>query len=361
MLIMKGKIISSIFVFIFLFAVITAALFYKNGYRVKFYDAKNFKYTKINLQSLNCNQSFDPQTWDSCNHINFKLDTFLLPDVEYSKLPYVLGCKKEKVYSIYDAEGIPLHNYYRGDKLNYHPVFLAQVGLKQMDIYNTTNKRKALRDAYKIYRKLIDVSLKLDSSIFFPYTFAFPLHGCDQETMMSPWYSGMAQGQTLSFFCRLYEATKDKEVLNQCEKVFNSFTRLKGQGFNPWVSCVDKDGYLWLEEYPRDLPAFTLNGMIFAIYGLYDFYRITESELALKYVYASLTTIKDNILRFRCEDDVSYYCLKHNNFKGRNPSYHKVHINELKKLTEITGDSYFEEIAEIFYKDTEGKENLKVH
>lgn len=344
---MKRIIISSIFVII----VIVLAFFYKKGYRVKLYDIK----------SINCNQSFDPIAWDSCNYTDFKLDTFILPEVKHGELPYVRGSKKNKVYKNYDANGIPLHTYYQGNKLNYHPVFLALVGLKQMDIYNTTNKRKALRDGYKIYHKLIDVSLKLDSSIFFPYTFAFPLHGCDQETMMSPWYSGMAQGQALSFFCRLYEATKDKEVLDQCEKVFNSFTRLKGQGFDPWVSCIDKDGYLWLEEYPRDLPAFTLNGMIFAIYGLYDYYRITSSELVLKYLYASITTIKDNILRFRCEDDVSYYCLKHNNFKGRNPSYHKVHIRELKKLTDITGDPYFKEIAEIFYKDTEGKENLKVH
>lgn len=346
---MKRKIISSIFIIIII--LIVSASFYKKGYRVKIFNPKK----------LHCNQSFDPHTWDSCNYTAFILDTFQLPALEYSKLPYVRGRKKEKVYPNIDADGVPLHNYYRGNKLNYHPVFLAQIGLQKMDVYNTTKNKESLDNAYKVYHKLIDIGIKLDSSIFFPYTFNFPLHGCDEETMMPPWYSGMAQGQALSFFCRLYEVTGDKEVLDECEKVFNSFVRLKGQGYNPWVSCVDKDGYLWLEEYPLDLPCFTLNGMIFAIYGLNDYYRITNSELTLKYLYASITTIKKNILRFRCEDDVSYYCLKHNNFRGRNPHYHKVHIRQLKKLSEITGDNYFSEVASIFLKDTEGKEDLEIH
>lgn len=334
-----------------LIGIIVILVFYNKGYRVNVF----------NPSKLHCNQSFDPATWDSCNYTNFRLDTFNFPEIEYSQLPYIHGRKKPRVYDNYDAEGIPLHVDRRENNVNYHPVFLDLVGLMYMDYYVKTKNKEGLEKAYLIYNKMVNSSLKLDSSIYFPYTFPFPLHDCEEETMIPPWYSGMAQGQALSFFSRLYEETNDDKVLENCHKVFNSFLRLKGDGYDPWVTCVDKNGYLWLEEYPRDLPCFTLNGMIFAIYGLYDYYRITDSELALKYLNASLTTIKDNILRFRCEDDVSYYCLKHNNFNGRNPAYHKVHIRELKKLTELTGDPYFSEVAEIFIKDTEGKENLKVH
>lgn len=348
---MKRKILGAVLIIFITITVIILFSYHRKGYRVKVF----------NPEKLHCNQSFDPQIWDSCNYTIFILDTFLLPVIEDSQLPYLLGRKKEKVYSNIGSDGVPIHFYSDGNKLNYHPVFLAQVGLSMMDVYNTTKNAESLGNAYKVYNKLVDIGLKLDSSIFFPYTFNFPLHGCDEETMMPPWYSGMAQGQALSFFCRLYKATGDSNILEQCEKTFNSFTRLKGQGFDPWVSCVDKDGYLWLEEYPLDLPCFTLNGMIFAIYGIYDYHRITKSDLALKYLYASITTIKDNILRFRCEDDVSYYCLKHNNYRGRNPDYHKVHIKELRKLSEISGDDYFSEVADIFSKDTEGKENLKIH
>ena len=48
---------------------------------------------------------------------------------------------------------------------------------------------------------------------------------------------------------------------------------------NPWISGIDGDNYLWLEEYPdSDQPNKTLNGKIFAIYGLYDFYQLTGNQ-----------------------------------------------------------------------------------
>jgi hypothetical protein len=304
------------------------------------------------LQDYNkkyCNRSFDPQTWDSCNYTEFVYDTFDIRILPYDQLPYSYTYQSTKTKKT-DDEGVPLHTY-RGT-LNYHPVYLVQRALKFLAIYRNTDDQQYYNRLVKTIEKLEGISLKVDSAIYFPYTFDFALHGCREEKMKAPWYSGMAQGQALSLFIRTYKLTGDEKFLELSNKVYHSFTNMKGEGYQPWVSCIDSNGNLWLEEYPRELPCFTLNGMIFGIYGLYDYYRITQKEKVKKYIQASLTTIKENIHKYRNKGGVSYYCLKHQNFNATNPDYHKVHIRQLKMLYKITGDMYFKEMREKFIEDT---------
>ncbi len=348
-----------------------------------------------------CNNSFDPETWDSCNYTAFNDTVFNIHILNYNQLPYVdtLYRVTKSAVKLWDKDSVPLkknpkkitkfaqYAYYilrvneitkdnktikrldsvaedvwKGDNkppkkntlqnTSYHPVFIAQHALYTLNEYDSSGSTKTLNHLKKIADKLISLSLKQDSAMFFPYTFQYSLHTCIEETMMPPWYSGMAQGQILSVFTRLYEITGDSNYLDASHQIFNSYTRFKGSGHKPWVSCIDKKGYLWLEEYPRDLPCHTLNGMIFGIFGIYDYYRVTKDENAKRLLRASMLTIKRNMHKFRDKDEVSWYCLKHKNFNGKNPFYHKVHIKQLKFLYRITGDEYFNKMADSLYQDT---------
>src|SRR6056297_2591984 len=161
----------------------------------------------FSLQSYNkkyCNRSFDPDTWDSCNTVNFSYDTFDLRILPYEQLPYSYTYESTPIKKL-DDEGVPLHTY--RDKLNYHPVYLAQRGLKFLAVYRNTGKDVYFKHLVKTIEKLEGISLKVDSAIYFPYSFNFALHGCRKETMKAPWYSGMAHGQALSLFIRTYKQT----------------------------------------------------------------------------------------------------------------------------------------------------------
>jgi len=284
-----------------------------------------------------------------CSDKNYKKYNFVIKKLEFKDLLYNDGFSTIKESKYYDDNLIPLHNY-KG-KLNYHPVFLAQKGLRYVDVYHTTHEVKYLETAEKIANKLLSISLQIKSSAFFPYMFDFPLHGYVEDTMYAPWYSGMAQGQALSLFSRLYEITHDDFFLKVSGKIFNSFSlshyNIKGE---PWVTCVDSNGYLWFEEYPNAPAAYTLNGMIFALLGIYDYYRITEDIEVENMLMGSILTIKDNINKFRVEGGISHYCLRHP--AVRSVSYHKVHIRQLKMLYKITGDNYFLEMSKKFISDT---------
>lgn len=268
--------------------------------------------------------------------------------LEYNQLPYNNGAKSLKKQKLYDDNCIPLH--IRHGKIHYHPVALAQYGLHLLDVYITAKDKKYLKKAEKISAKLMGISLAINSSIFFPYNFDFPLHGYKEDTLYSPWYSGMAQGQALSFFIRLYEITKDNKYSLIAKNIFNSFMISDSRSFDPWITCIDQDSFLWVEEYPDDPPAHTLNGMIFGLYGLYDFFRTTKDQSCEQLLRGGIQTIKANIHRFRTVNGISRYCLKHPRIKSI--KYHHIHIRQLKMMYKITGDKDFLRVSEVFSNDT---------
>lgn len=289
---------------------------------------------------------------DQCLNTNFKSDSVEIQVLDYKQLPYVRGSKTRGVKEFYDEDSIPMHDY-RGQK-NYHPVYIAQYGLHIMDVYQTTQDTQYLDILVRLCKKLESLALKKDSATYFPYEFNFPLHGSLWDVMKAPWYSGMAQGQLLSLYCRMYDVTNDNHYMTVASEIFNSYTQLKGEGYEPWFSCVAESGDLWLEEYPCKWPCFTLNGHIFAIYGLYDYYILTKKPEVEEYLKAGIRTVKKNIHLFRNEGDISSYCLKH---KAKSMVYHGVHIEQLHQLYLYTGDEYFEGMSQAFAKDTEGVED----
>lgn len=220
-----------------------------------------------------------------------------------------------------------------------------------MDVFHTTNDRTVLKQIEIIAAKLISLSTQKYNARFFPYSINYQNHPNHFHYHEAPWYSGMAQGQVLSVFARLYEITKQKQYLTFCHEIFRSLTLLKGKKYTPWVVCSDQNKYLWIEEYPSEKPCFTLNGMIFGIYGVYDYYRITENPQARKILQATLTTVKNNLHKYRNKNEPSYYCQVD---EMKIMDYHHIVVEQLFQLYKITKDPFFYRQGKIFEEDTKG-------
>jgi hypothetical protein len=303
----------------------------------------------INVRTPDANRIVDTLP---CSRKEYKTYKLQIADLGFNELFYNDGSTVIENQEYYDDNSIPLHNY-KG-KLNYHPVFLAEIGLDLIDVYNSTHDTEPLNSAISIAEKLMSTSLSVKSSIFFPYTFDFPLHGYQDDIMYAPWYSSMAQGQILSLFSRLYEITQNERYLEISQRIFNSFDLshyYDDDPTTPWVSCVDTDGYLWLEEYPVTPPAHTLNGMMFTMFGIYDFHRVTKDPMAEHVQRGAIITIKENIQKFRVPNGISHYCLRHPQVFSLH--YHNIHIMQLKMLYKMTGDKFFLDTANDFSKDTQ--------
>lgn len=251
---------------------------------------------------------------------DYKIDNFVLNKLSDRDLPYVDWRLKENI-------------------VTRHPVQLAEKILQSLG-------SKLLKRAEKYAKELLFLGLDTGNKIFFPYQFDFPIHGNKGEILRAPWFSAMAQGQALSGYVRLYKKTKKEQYLKICNKIFCSFLSYKNHNY-PWILDIS-NGYIWLEEYPCEYPCRVLNGFNYAIFGLYDYWLLTSDKNCRKMLFGALTTLKMKVSLFRNPHGVSFYCLKH---RRKSVHYHKVHIDQLQKLYQITGDIYFKEMAEKFYQD----------
>jgi hypothetical protein len=264
---------------------------------------------------------------------------------EYSVTPLDLGPE--------DADGVPLVDV--DGTLYYHPVKIAQRGLRFVWSFEQTGDSAYLDYARRFASRLrLMAKVTSDGSRYYPYPFDLDLHHLPGEVLYAPWYSGMAQGQALSFLVRLYRLTGDEAYREAADSTFLTFLRPKTSTAHPteFTAHVDTTGYYWVDEYPMERQDNdTLNGFIYAVFGLYDYYRLTGDGRARQLILASLTTLRAYLPQFRVPGEPSYYCLRH---QVQDPKYHKVHIGELHTLYIMSGDYYFQSMSDAFRRDYPG-------
>jgi len=255
----------------------------------------------------------------------FAANDLAINDLPREEYPYVRDeplPKKDK--GDHDSLGVRMRTF-DGKKYN-HPV--AQIGyaIDLLESYRISQDKWYLRLAQLNAERLMTEAVQADGAWYLPYPFDFALHGKKTDMMIAPWYSAMAQGQALTMFVRLYETTGDIQYKNAADGVFASFLRLRNTK-SPWVVWVDDDNHLWLEEYANEVPDRTLNGHMFAVFGLWDYWRLTKDERAVKLYQGALTLVKDYFPQFRNENWLSHYCLEHPD--AFSTKYHQIHIKQL--------------------------------
>lgn len=294
--------------------------------------------------------SDDPEFPKSLSNINY--NEYTINDLPYEEKPYIEEYVRSKTMDHFDQDSVPMYVY--DGTPYYHPVYTSMFGIRFVDGYVRTGDANYLDLAERIAHRLVENANAANEQFLFPYNFNYTYSSGD--FLGSPWYSGMAQGRFLTLFTRLYDVTEDEIYLEWAENTFESLKLLKDE--NPevnWIAYVDDDYFYWIEEYTVDSePVHVLNGFIFAIFGIYDYYLTTNDAEAKKLLNASITTVEHYIEEYRNPGGISFYDL---NDKPMNPFYHGVHINQLNLLSKITGESYFKEMADLFesdYQEPEG-------
>lgn len=248
-----------------------------------------------------------------------------------------------------DANGVYLYYPATGGPYD-HPVGQAQFGLGCLASYRTetdpARQCLLLTRAKTQADRLIAQHVEARGAWWFPYPFAFTHAVHTGVTYTPPWYSGMAQGEALSLFVQLAEidAITDEERATYLSAAAATFTSLQvaDDGY-PWAVNVDADGYVWIQEYPANpqntgVSDYTFNGMIYALFGIYDYYCATGSPDAAALYDGCATTIAANWPLLRNTRWASYYCKTH---RIPAPTYHQHHIELLLQLQHQTGSMDF--------------------
>jgi len=163
-----------------------------------------------------------------------------------------------------------------------------------------------------------------------------------------PWLSAMAQGQVVGVACRGFELTGDERWLDLARRAFVPFERPIAEG---GVCSDDTRLGVFYEEYAyfeREAQRHTLNGMASALFGLYDLAKIAGDAAPRAAFDQGAATIRANLPRYDFPF-CSAYDLRHVVSGAAplfNPHYNSVHVAHLHILAGMTGDAYFDGVAD---------------
>lgn len=158
----------------------------------------------------------------------------------------------------------------------------------------------------------------------------------------APFPSAMAQGFALSGLMRAYQYTGRQVYLEVAQKALKSFEVPIHDG---GIMSKDEWGNTFYEEIPCFPPAHILNGHIFALFGLNDYYRATGSEQALTLFEAGADAVRNRLSDYDAGFWSRYSLHPNSNWRNHwniaSPIYQSIHIDQLRFLESITGDQFF--------------------
>lgn len=259
---------------------------------------------------------------------------------------------KAEYKSDVDENGIPKLNYQGNIGSQYNPIAIAQWALGHYNLWckiqNEENYLKFINGADWLVN-----NLNLNSNNVYVWQHHFDW--TYKETLVNPWYSGLAQGQGLSVLCRAYKISKNDKYLEAAKKVYKSFFIDVKEG---GVTFTDQDGNIWIEEYiMKKDPTHILNGFIWGLWGIYDYWLLRNDSSVKDLFDRYIKTILININKY----DIGYwslYELSNLRIKMRaSVFYHKLHIVQLEILFKMTGISKFENMSKKWKKHLNQKPN----
>jgi len=260
---------------------------------------------------------------------------------------YMLFREKADYAGDYDAAGIPMLNYHGVIGLQYNPIAIAQWGLANYNCF------RASGDAVR-WQKTVQaadwLAANLEQNARGLWVWNHHFDWDYRDPLKAPWYSGLAQGQGVSLLLRVHaqDHSADEKYLRAAENAFVPLTRAISDG---GVLFEDEQNDLWIEEYLVDPPTHILNGFIWALWGVFDFW-LSRADASAKEIFdRGVQTLVRNLDRF----DTGYWSLyeQPENESSRtrlkmlaSPFYHQLHIVQLRVLFLLTGDARFATVAE---------------
>ena len=157
--------------------------------------------------------------------------------------------------------------------------------------------------------------------------------------------SSMAQGEGISMLIRAHIVTKDERYIIAIRKAKDFM--LKPISCGGTTEYIDKD--ILLYEYIK-CPVI-LNGWIFSLWGLYDYYKYFKCEETGMILEKTLTSLKNKLPEF----DIKYWSKYDKGKRLCSPFYHKLHIAQLQVMYDLFGDSVYMEYADKWAKYQKSK------
>jgi len=264
---------------------------------------------------------------------------------------YMPFTEKADYAGAYDSSGIPQLDYHGHIGLQYNPIAIAQYGLGNYNLWKRTNDLDRRHNFFLIADWLVShLEPNPHGLLVWNHHFNWEY----RDTLKAPWYSALAQGQGISVLVRAHKESGDVHYLDVARQAFVAFQHPIDSG---GVAFTDESGDLWFEEYIVRPPTHILNGFIWALWGVYDYFLATRDASAQDLFSRGVRTLLHNLGRY----DLGFWSL-YEQSGTRLPMvasrfYHRLHIVQLRVMHRLTGVALFAEVADRWEAYTHSRTN----
>lgn len=253
---------------------------------------------------------------------------------------YMLFREKADYAGPFAENGVPLLDYRGKIGRQYNPIAIAQYGLGNYNLY-LTNNDVVRRQKFFLAADWLLANLEKNLCGLSVWQHRFDWEY--RDTLRAPWYSGLAQGQGISVLVRAHQLSNERRFLQGAKVALESFFASVDKG---GVAFTDDRGDLWFEEYIVSPPTHILNGFMWSIWGLYDYFLATGDLSARNLFHRAVQTLLHNLDRY----DLGFWSLYEQSGTWlpmvASPFYHQLHIVQLRVMHRLTGEEKFRRTAE---------------
>ncbi len=259
------------------------------------------------------------------------------PSLARSLAQTPLGALTDAVISL-DSAGIPIVSY--GDGWFHNPATIAQYAL---GLHGKYVLKAGTLEAFLKQAAFLTTMQDHSGAIRYPFPYPYYLTG---DVIAPGWTSALAQGQALSVFSRAFAITGEERYETAGEAALAWLLQDQAAGGNRATLSALNPGlakFMTVEEYPSTPSYLTLNGFMFTMLGLYDWWQLEPSAtsgapaVARDAFESAMATLVYTLPYFDISG-MSAYDLGHV-IAGRAPNlqaqYHLLHIALLHAINSV--------------------------
>ncbi len=235
-------------------------------------------------------------------------------------------------YDNFDKNGLPIRFIEGGKSYNYTTIF--SYALANWQMYLETGEKN-----YTVHLiKAIDYMFN-NFNITEYHGIIFPFNGK---------LSAMNQGEALSVLARGYEFNKNEKYIEFAKRIIKPYD-IFVQDYGVKGKVKEFDNVYWYEESAEIPFKHILNGMIYALVGLYEIYQVMPQLTQAKELFDKGIKYIEKALPLFDTGKWSWYWLDEEkpNYIA-SAMYHNLHICQLKYLFQITDKPIFDLYAKRF-------------
>lgn len=252
----------------------------------------------------------------------------------YGNITRVLHMHSPTIVTL-DEKGVPVINlgYQRGTYIGVqrNPLTIATKAIDYYADYLQDQREVDKTHFLNCIAWLDENYMAKETYHLWPYNFEQPSYNAE-----APWFSAMAQARIMVAFEKAYELTGEEHYSYQAKMALDSLSVKIDDGGVLRIDPVD-NGY-WYEEVAGggSQPSYILNGFIFCLLDLDEYYNRTNSTEAKAAFEIGVIELKRHLPDYDTSRWTYYDRQGHLAY-----DYHYVHIAQMKELYKITADEEF--------------------